>query len=139
MLRDRRNRRAYAVGIVLVIVTGLLSRSPLAEKLPSWTTAYVGDTLWALALFLALGLVLPRARTASVALLTIALSFGVELDQLYQAEWINTIRSTRIGALLLGAGFRWSDLPCYTAGCLLGTAGEFLIRATRKTRSTPHN
>jgi hypothetical protein len=66
-------------------------------------------------------------RLAVVAPLTIAISFSVEFSQLYQAEWINTIRSTRIGALFLGVGFKWSDLPCYTVGCLMGVTGEILV------------
>jgi len=132
--RDKRNRPTYAVVILLVIVTGLASRSSLAGYLPSFLATYAGDTLWALAIFLVLGFVFPRARPSVIALLAIALSFGVELSQLYQAEWINAIRHTRMGALTLGFGFKWSDLLCYTAGCVLGLAGETLAGAAKKNR-----
>ena len=53
---------------------------------------------------------------------------GVELSQIYQAEWINAIRDTRIGGLILGFGFKGSDLLCYTLGCGLGVLGEFLAK-----------
>ncbi len=129
-----RNRPTYAVVIGLVIVTGLASRSSLAGHLPSFVATYAGDTLWALAIFLALGFMCPRVRTGTVVLLTLALSFGVELSQLYQAEWINAIRHTRMGALTLGFGFQWSDLLCYTAGCALGLAGETLAGTAKKNR-----
>ncbi len=131
-LRDRRNRQKYVVLILLVIGAGLASRSSLAGHLPSFFAKYAGDTLWALMLFLVLVLIFPGIRTGFAVLLTIALSFGVELSQLYQAEWIIAVRNTRIGELTLGAGFKWSDLVCYTAGCILGLAGEVLAGATRK-------
>ena len=130
--RTRRSRCAYAVAIGMVLLGGLASRSSLVEGLPSLIGAYAGDTLWALALFLALGFVFPRARIVTVALLAIVLSFGIELSQLYQAEWINAIRHTRIGALILGFGFKWSDLVCYTVGCLSGAAAEVLMRTIRR-------
>jgi len=131
-MRDRRNRQTYAVFILLVVVAGLASRSSAADYLPSLFATYAGDALWALTVFLVLGFVFPGVRTGVAVLLTIALSFGVEFSQLYQAEWINTIRETRIGALALGAGFKWSDLVCYIAGCVLGLAGETLAGATKK-------
>ena len=133
-MTDKRNRRMYAVVIVLVIITGLASRSSLACYLPSFIAAYAGDTLWALTVFLVLGFVFPRTHTAIVALLTIVISFGVEFSQLYQAEWINAIRNTKIGALTLGAGFKWSDLICYTTGCIIGIAGEFVMGILPKKR-----
>ncbi len=47
-----------------------------------------------------------------------ALSFAylIEVSQLYQANWIVAIRNTTLGSLVLGHGFLWSDLVCYTVG-----------------------
>ncbi len=104
-----------------------MSRSSLAAHLPTFLSTYAGDTLWSLALFLTICILFPGIRLVVVVPLTIALSFSVEFSQLYQAEWINAIRSTRIGALFLGVGFKWSDLPCYTVGCLMGATGEVLV------------
>lgn len=115
---------AYAGVLCLVIIAGLMSRSSLATYLPTFLSTYAGDTLWSLALFLTICILFPCIRLVVVVPLTLALAFSVEFSQLYQAEWINTIRSTRIGALFLGVGFKWSDLPCYTVGCLMGATGE---------------
>jgi hypothetical protein len=104
-----------------------MSRSSLAAHLPTFLSTYAGDTLWSLALFLTICILFPGIRLVVVAPLTIAISFSVEFSQLYQADWINTIRVTRIGSLFLGVGFKWSDLPCYIVGCLMGVAGEFLV------------
>lgn len=140
----RRSRPCYAVAIVVTIVAGLLSRSSVAEHLPAFARMYAGDTLWALAVFLTLGLAFPKAQPRRLAIAAALISYGVELSQLYQAPWINAIRHTVPGALLLGFGFQWSDLACYSLGVLLGTAGEFALREIipanthPSAQSTPH-
>lgn len=104
---------------------GLLSRrSP--ESLPQFVAQYAGDTLWALAAFLGLGLLLPTSSTIKVAALALLFSYSIEISQLYQAPWINQIRHTLLGGLILGYGFLWSDLICYTIGVGLGAAAELL-------------
>jgi hypothetical protein len=123
-----RSRLKYGILIILVVICGLASRSSWATVLPRLVQTYAGDTLWALALFLGLAFLFPTASTLRIALVTLALSFGVELSQIYQAEWINAVRSTRIGGLILGFGFKGSDLICYTLGCSLGVLGERLSK-----------
>jgi len=125
-MAKRRNRLAYSLILAIVIGTGLLSRSGFAVYLPSFISEYAGDTLWSLALFLTICIVFPMTRLVIVALLTVAISFGVEFSQIYQADWINTIRGNRIGALFLGVGFKATDLACYTVGCLMGVGGELM-------------
>lgn len=122
----KRNRWTYAAAIAGVIIAGLASRSRLAPCLPAFVAAYAGDTLWALTVFLCLGFVFRGLRPWLVALAALIISFSVEASQFYQADWINAIRSTHVGALLLGAGFKWSDLLCYTAGVTIGFTGEML-------------
>ena len=83
-------------------------------------------------MFLGIGFILPPARTVTIAALALGVSLAVEVSQLYQADWINALRHTRVGGLILGYGFKWSDLLCYTAGCLLGTAGEYFAARVRE-------
>lgn len=40
-------------------------------------------------------------------------------SQLYHAPWIDSIRATSLGGLVLGFGFLVSDLICYTCGVLI--------------------
>jgi len=77
---------------------------------------YAGDTLWAAMVFWLLAIVWPRARTRGLAIGALGIALGVEVSQLYHAGWIDAIRQTRLGALVLGSGFLWSDLACYTVG-----------------------
>ncbi|UCD53498.1 MAG: DUF2809 domain-containing protein [Phycisphaerales bacterium] len=133
----RRRRIHRAVAIVAVVVAGLLSRSPLAVHLAKSIKTNAGDTLWALALFLSLGLLLPKIPTITVAFLALVIACGIELSQLYQAPWINRLGRTDLGGLILGFVFKWTDLACYTSGVLPGTAGECtrFIRVRPKTVS----
>jgi hypothetical protein len=109
--------------IAVVVLLGLGSRR-YAAHLPGFVSAYAGDTLWALAAFLGLGLLLPRAPTRRVAILAMSLSVAVEVNQLYHAPWIDSIRRTTLGGLILGYDFVWSDLACYAVGVGLGVLIE---------------
>ena len=72
--------------------------------------------------------------TGRVAVLALVVSLLVELSQLYHAPWIDSVRQTTIGGLILGFGFLWSDLVCYAAGVGLGVALE---RISRRIASPP--
>ncbi len=111
----------------LVLVLGLLSRSPL-PFLPTFIRLYSGDVLWALLVYLLVRWLGPKQHLYHSALYTSLLAFGIEVSQLYHAPWIDTIRHTRIGALILGFGFLWSDLVCYTCGIMLGLVCETIYQ-----------
>jgi len=121
----RRNRQVQIILIALACLLGIGSRR-YAHALPGFVTGYAGDTLWALAAFLGIGLVLPRASIRTIALLTMSFSVAVEISQLYHAPWIDSIRQTTVGGLILGFGFLWSDLACYALGVGLGVAIEII-------------
>jgi hypothetical protein len=110
--------------LILVIAAGLASRK-CAAFLPHFLSAYAGDTLWALMVYLMLGVVRRTGSIARHAWIALAFSFAIEISQLYQADWINAIRHTTLGGLVLGFGFLWSDLLCYTVGVLLGVVLEW--------------
>ena len=69
----RRNPLIQIALIALACVLGIGSRR-YAHALPGFVAAYAGDTLWALAAFLGIGLILPRASTRTIALLAMAFS-----------------------------------------------------------------
>ena len=117
----------------LTVILGIGSRRS-AHALPGFIAAYAGDTLWALAAFLGFGLILPRTSTRTVALLAMAFSVLIELSQLYHAPWLDSIRHTTLGGLILGFGFLWSDLACYAAGVGLGVILERVVPLARNPR-----
>jgi Protein of unknown function (DUF2809) len=63
------------------------------------------------------------------AAISLTLAFLVEISQLYHAPWIDSIRQTTLGGLVLGFGFLWTDLVCYSVGIALGLVLESAIAA----------
>jgi Protein of unknown function (DUF2809) len=127
MRRPPRNPLAWTALIALDIALGLGSRR-FDHSLPGFVADYAGDMLWALVAFVAIGLFLPRLSTWRIAALAMSFSVMIEVSQLYHAPWIDSIRGTTLGALVLGHGFLWSDLACYVAGVGLGVLGELILR-----------
>lgn len=116
-----RSRAWLAVGVAAVIALGLASRAfPL---FPTVFGKYPGDALWALMVFLGAALLVPRASTLKLATFAVCFSYLVEISQLYHVPWLDSIRSTTFGHLVLGSGFSWLDLVAYA----IGVAGGALV------------
>jgi hypothetical protein len=95
--------------------------------LPAFIRAYGGDTLYATLVCFLVVLLWPRAAAWRLALLAFGLCVAVELSQQVDTPWLESLRATLFGRLVLGAGFLWSDLVCYAAGALLGCGLLLLI------------
>ena len=72
-----------------------------------------------------------RASTRTIACLAMAFSVAVEISQLYHAPWIDSIRQTTLGGLILGFGFLWSDLACYAVEVGLGVMIDVALSALK--------
>lgn len=116
--RDR-NRLVYGLLTVAVLLLGLASRR-YSAWLPPFVHAYVGDVLWTLMVFLGFAMLFKRQPTRTIAWLALLFSFGIEISQLYHAPWLDNLRATRLGGLVLGFGFLWTDLFCYSVGIAVG-------------------
>ncbi|MGE6590935.1 DUF2809 domain-containing protein [Bacillus mycoides] len=126
-MNTKRNRILYAVFTIVVIILGLSSRK-FAFALPDLLNGYLGDALWALMIFTGFGFLFPKIETRKLAFISLIFCYGIEISQLYHAEWIDSIRATTLGGLVLGYGFLWSDLVAYTIGVGVGMLGEFMLR-----------
>jgi hypothetical protein len=128
--RPPRSRLAYALVLLLIVAAGLGSRV-FGPHLPALVATYAGDTLYATMVFVGLAILGPRWSTARLAVTALALSVAIEVSQLHHAPWIDAIRRTTPGALVLGYGFLWSDLACYVAGVALGAGIDIAARNRR--------
>lgn len=134
---SRARRRAVALALAAATVAlGLASRR-YGAALPESVAAYSGDTLWALLAYLIATAAAPCAPVTHRAAAALAFAFAIETSQLYHAPWIDDIRGTRLGALVLGSGFLWSDFACYAAGVALGAAAEALLAHRSRIASAP--
>ena len=121
-----RSRPWYAVAIALVIGAGLLWRSGWIP-LPTFLAIYGGDALWALVVFLCLGFVFRGRSTVRITFIAVGFAWSIEFLQLYHADWIEAIRSTRLGRLVLGTTFNAPDLLAYVVGIVLGALAERVL------------
>jgi len=121
-----RNRILYGIMIVTVIIMGLASRK-MVNILPNLFNIYLGDALWALMIFIVFGFIFREIQTKTIALIGISFCYLIELSQLYHANWIDNIRQTTFGALVLGSVFSWNDLLAYAIGIGVGVVIEVLL------------
>lgn len=124
-----KTRITFFLCAVAVTIVGLASRRYQAV-LPVFVGEYSGDTLWALMLFLLVSTLLAGRTVMSRAGISLVLADLVEISQLYHAPWIDSIRKTTLGGLVLGFGFLWTDLVCYTVGIIIGALAECGLRCT---------
>ncbi|HDR4904840.1 TPA: DUF2809 domain-containing protein [Bacillus cereus] len=126
-MNTKRNRVVYALFTIVVIILGLSSRK-FAFALPHLLNDYLGDALWALMIFTGFGFLFPKTETKKLAFISLMFCYGIEVSQLYHANWIDSIRATTLGGLVLGYGFLWSDLVAYTIGVGVGILCEVIFR-----------
>lgn len=125
-MKKSRNRVYYAFFITVVIILGLGSRK-FGHYMPRLAALYSGDVLWGLMIYLLAGFILQKQNTLKTAIAAFAFAALIEVSQLYHAPWIDAVRSNRLGGLLLGYGFLWSDLACYLAGIAIGMLLEAVL------------
>ena len=135
---SKRHRLRQALAMAIVVSAGLLWRSPWLD-LPEVPRKYGGDALWALLVFLGFGFLLPRWPTRTIALLAMTLSGLIECSQLYHAPWIDAIRATRLGALVLGSVFNGPDFGAYALGIAAGVLWEWSFSKPRLARPAVGN
>lgn len=80
-------------------------------------------------LFCALRPTLGTARAWLAAVITTEL---IEFSQLYHSPWLDALRATRGGGLLLGHLFLWSDVVCVALGATLAAGVELAWQRVRR-------
>lgn len=127
------SRRQFALMLAAAcIALGLGIRANLLP-LPPLLITYTPDVLWAMMVFALATFIAPHHSPPVVALAALGFALIMECSQLYQAEWINDLRATRAGGLLLGHGFLWSDIVCYGVG--VGVGVTFISLTGKYSRS----
>lgn len=125
-------RFLYFLAAVIAVLLGLGSRR-FRGNLPPFLAEYAGDTLWGLMLFLLVSTLLASRPILARAAVSLALAWMVEISQLYHAPWIDSIRQTTLGGLVLGFEFLWNDLVCYSVGIAIGSLIEWIHRRWGRT------
>ncbi|WP_243446382.1 ribosomal maturation YjgA family protein [Romboutsia weinsteinii] len=122
-----KKRAVYFIITLVVMVMGLLSRK-FMFIFPKDIAPYVGDMIWAMMVYFGFRFLLPNFSLLKSFSMAIIFSFAIEISQLYQADWINAIRRTTLGGLVLGYGFLWEDILSYSIGIVFGVVIDKYLR-----------
>lgn len=114
---------AFAGGTIIVGLAVHLHGAALSPA----ARDVLGDALWAAMIAWWVGAAAPSVQLSRRVVAALAICFAVELSQLYHAPWIDALRETTLGHLVLGSGFDPRDLASYTAGVLVAALLEFVV------------
>ncbi|MEO8886956.1 MAG: DUF2809 domain-containing protein [Mucilaginibacter sp.] len=123
-----KQRVYYFIFLIATIILGLASRHFKVIPL------FVGDILWATMVYFIMRLLFINKPVKFVALVSLLFSFAIEFGQLYKAPWIDSIRATLFGRMVLGSTFNWGDLLSYIVGVCIGVLINYIL--TKKPNST---
>jgi hypothetical protein len=110
-----RARATYVTLALATIGVGLLVHARGAALGPA-ARDVLGDALWAAMIAWWVGSLAPTARLGPRSAVAYAICVTVELSQLYHAPWLDAVRATTLGRLVLGSGFDPRDLAAYALG-----------------------
>jgi hypothetical protein len=107
-------------GILLAatLALGLFFRfsAPVPESLRDAT----GGSLYVMFWIFGAVLLFPQASSWKIAIVVLIATCAIEFLQLWQPAWLQALRRTLPGRLVLGTTFSWADFPPYVVGTLCG-------------------
>ena len=120
------DRIIFAAAIAFLCVTALYVRSRSYSS-PDFFNTYYPDTAWTMAVYCGFGLLFDKGVRLNFPAALVS-SYIIEASQLFATPFLSAARATRLGGLILGYGFLWSDIICYTVGAVICLAAELLLR-----------
>ena len=113
-----RLRIQYFIAVVICIGIGLGMRKFTWVPL-SISQSSAGDAIWAMMVYYCLRFLSPTLNYRQSLIISLGFCYAIELSQIYHAPWIDGLRKTTLGGLVLGFGFLWRDILAYTLGVAL--------------------
>jgi hypothetical protein len=114
-----KSRIIWFIVIYITIAFGLASRHFKVIPL------FVGDILWATMVYFIVRFLFINKPIKFIAIASLLFSYAIEILQVYKAPWIDSIRPTLFGRLVLGSTFNWGDMLSYTIGVGLGVLVDY--------------
>lgn len=129
------HRLVYGGAAALTIAVGLASRR-VTWLFPAALGKYPGDALYAVLAYWLLAMALPRLHPVRTAGLCTLFCFAIEAGQLWHPPWLDAIRATMLGHLVLGSSFAAGDLLAYAVGACAAAAIEMTAIRLHRDRGT---
>lgn len=112
-------RRHLLLSIVFIVPLGLATKFYRGPG-QAWLNDAFGGIPYEIFWMLLVALIWPQLQPKAIALLVLITTCLLEFSQLWQPTWLQAMRATLPGRLVLGNAFTWSDFPYYAIGCLVG-------------------
>ena len=116
-----KSRIYWFIVICITVDLGLASRYFKVVPL------FVGDILWATMVYFIVRFLFINKPIRFIVISSLLFSYAIETLQLYKAPWIDDLRPTVFGRLVLGSTFNWGDMISYTVGVGLAVVIELFI------------
>lgn len=120
-------RLALLLSISIVVPLGYWVRFTEASEW-AWLHDALGSVAYETFWILLILLTWPRESITKIALTVFVATCALEVLQLWQPPFLQALRSTLPGRLVLGNTFSWADFPAYALGCWVGYGWAVLLR-----------
>lgn len=128
---EARARRAFIALALGTIVVGL-DVHWYGSVLPAAIGDKLGDSLWAMMIVWLIGALFPRKPAVARAAFALVICWLVEFSQAYHQQFLDSVRNTAIGQLVLGSGFDVRDLGAYALGVAAALGLELAAKRTQE-------
>ena len=115
---SQRRRLRYLVLAIGTIAVGLIVHRA-GGMLPPALRDILGDALWAMMIVWWMGAAAPRSRLRTRGVAALAICVAVEISQRYHSPFLDGLRRTLPGHLVLGNGYDPRDLVSYAVGVVV--------------------
>ena len=122
-----RERLPFLVALAVITPLGFATKS-YGGPAQDWVRYSAGGVLYVVFFVLLAHAVRPGLPVLRVALVVFLATSAVEVLQLWHPPFLEALRSHRLGRVLLGNVFSWSDFPHYALGAALGAALVHTLR-----------
>jgi hypothetical protein len=116
---SRRYRLALLISMIAIIPIGYSARFYLPADW-EWLRNLIGNIAYECFWVLFVAFLIPQVTPVRIAIGVCLASFAIEFLQLWQAPWMQALRMTLFGRLVLGNSFYWPDFLQYMAGSFGG-------------------
>jgi hypothetical protein len=113
-----RHRLLFLINILAIVPLGYVVR--FGHILPEFISDAGGGIAYEIFWILLVLTIAPTANIRITAISVCLTTCAIEFLQLYQPPWLQAIRATLPGRLVLGTTFSWGDFPPYFIGSALG-------------------
>jgi hypothetical protein len=112
-------RMRFGISLIISVALGVATQFASGPAF-EWVARGLGGAFYVLVWIFAALFVFPDWRPKRVCAGALFATILVECAQLWHPAWLDSIRATWPGGLLLGSAFHWADFPYYFLGYFIG-------------------